>query len=129
MQAAAIEKFIEQPYAYGLDREYGGLFYFLDVAGHSPTQLEWGMKLWWVHCEAMVASLFAYQHTREPQHWQMFHEICQYTLSKVLDAASVPGLLRHPGFDHLQYSKTGFVQHWTLSNAVAMAHLICLAIL
>ena len=93
MQAAAIEKFIEQPYAYGLDREYGGLFYFLDVAGHSPTQLEWGMKLWWVHCEAMVASLFAYQHTREPRHWQMFHKICQYTLSKVLDAASVPGLL------------------------------------
>ena len=92
MQAAAIEKFIEQPYAYGLDREYGGLFYFLDVAGHSPTQLEWGMKLWWVHCEAMVASLLAYQHTREPRHWQMFHEICQYTLSKVLDAASVPGL-------------------------------------
>lgn len=94
MQAAAIEKFIEQPYAYGLDREHGGLFYFLDVGGHSPMQLEWGMKLWWVHCEAMVASLLAYQHTREPRHWQMFHEICQYTLSKVLGRPhTFPGLL------------------------------------
>ena len=105
MRAAAIEKFIEQPYAYGLDREHGGLFYFLDVSGHSPTQLEWGMKLWWVHCEAMVASLLAYQHTREPRHWQMFHEICQYTLSKVLGIASFPHHLSRPSQVLVIYQK------------------------
>lgn len=89
LQTIAIEQFIEEPYAYGLDREHGGLFYFLDVGGHSPTQLEWGMKLWWVHCETMVASLLAYQYTREARHWQMFHEICQYTLSKVRERCPI----------------------------------------
>ena len=33
----------------------GGFLYFVDVDGHSPTQLEWNMKLWWPLNEAMVA--------------------------------------------------------------------------
>lgn len=131
MRAAAIEKFIEQPYAYGLDREHGGLFYFLDVGGHSPTQLEWGMKLWWVHCEAMVASLLAYQHTREPRHWQMFHEICQYTLSKVLGIASFPHHLSRPSQVLVIYQKLVLCivrvrLQWT--HTVAIFCFICLAI-
>lgn len=40
---------------YGWDKEYGGIFYFLDVKGHPPQQLEWDQKLWWVHVEALVA--------------------------------------------------------------------------
>ena len=43
----------------GWDAEHGGLFYFLDSEGHSPTQLEWPMKLWWPHCEALYAHLRA----------------------------------------------------------------------
>ena len=33
----------------------GGFIYFVDVDGHSPTQLEWNMKLWWPVNEAMIA--------------------------------------------------------------------------
>lgn len=33
----------------------GGLLYYLDCGGFSPTQLEWDRKLWWPHAEAMVA--------------------------------------------------------------------------
>lgn len=40
---------------YGWDKEHGGIFYFLDVKGHPPQQLEWDQKLWWVHVEALVA--------------------------------------------------------------------------
>ena len=29
----------------------GGMIYFLDAEGFSPTQLEWNMKLWWPVCE------------------------------------------------------------------------------
>lgn len=41
----------------GWDAEHGGLLYFLDSEGFSPVQLEWPMKLWWPHCEALYAHL------------------------------------------------------------------------
>ncbi len=44
----------------GWDKEYGGIFYFLDVKGNPPQQLEWDQKLWWVHVEALVALAKSY---------------------------------------------------------------------
>ena len=52
---------------FGWDTEFGGLYYFLDVDGHSPLQLEWAMKLWWVHVEALYALVNAYTRTRDPK--------------------------------------------------------------
>ena len=79
----AIDHFILAPYRYGWDRECGGLYYFLDSEGHSPTQLEWSMKLWWVHCEAMVALLMAFRSSREASIWGQFTQLCDLTFSKV----------------------------------------------
>lgn len=39
LQKTAIDKFVELPYQCGWDKEHGGLFYFLDVDGHCPTQV------------------------------------------------------------------------------------------
>lgn len=39
LQKTAINKFVELPYERGWDTEHGGLFYFLDVDGHCPTQV------------------------------------------------------------------------------------------
>ncbi len=52
------------------------------------AQLEWSMKLWWVHCEALLAFLMAYQATGKEEHWKTFIEICHYTLSKVATASN-----------------------------------------
>uniref|UniRef100_A0A3P8NB90 N-acylglucosamine 2-epimerase n=1 Tax=Astatotilapia calliptera TaxID=8154 RepID=A0A3P8NB90_ASTCA len=82
----AIRNFVELPYQYGWDKEHGGLFYFLDVDGHCPTQLEWSMKLWWPHCEALIAFLMAYSHTRKPELLEIFSEVYQYTFSHFPDA-------------------------------------------
>lgn len=79
----AIDHFILAPYSYGWDEEYGGLYYFLDSEGHSPTQLEWPMKLWWVHCEAMVALLMAFRSCRDASIWSQFTHLCDFTFSKV----------------------------------------------
>uniref|UniRef100_A0A8B9H9D9 N-acylglucosamine 2-epimerase n=1 Tax=Astyanax mexicanus TaxID=7994 RepID=A0A8B9H9D9_ASTMX len=38
LQKLAVEKFMEVPFLTGWDGEHGGLFYFLDVDGHCPTQ-------------------------------------------------------------------------------------------
>ncbi len=39
LRKTAINKFVELPYEYGWDKEHGGLFYFLDVDGRCPTQV------------------------------------------------------------------------------------------
>ena len=39
LQSTAIDKFIELQFERGWDKEHGGLFYFLDVDGHCPTQV------------------------------------------------------------------------------------------
>ena len=40
---------------YGWDKEYGGIYYFMDRKGCPPQQLEWDQKLWWVHIETLIS--------------------------------------------------------------------------
>ncbi|XP_068995404.1 N-acylglucosamine 2-epimerase isoform X2 [Embiotoca jacksoni] len=88
LQTTAINKFVELPYERGWDEEHGGLFYFLDVDGFCPTQLEWSMKLWWPHCEALIALLMAYRHSRRSELLQRFFQVYEYTFSHFPDAQS-----------------------------------------
>ena len=39
---------------YGWDKQYGGIFYFMDRLGRPCQQLEWDQKLWWVHIETLI---------------------------------------------------------------------------
>ena len=48
---------------YGWDESFGGIFYFKDIKGYPPQQLEWNQKLWWVHIETMIALAKAYKIT------------------------------------------------------------------
>ena len=61
----------------GWDQEHGGILYFQDVYG-KPVQEYWhDMKFWWPQCEAIIATLLAYQITGEPKYagWhRMIHE-------------------------------------------------------
>jgi N-acylglucosamine 2-epimerase len=63
----------------GWDKEYGGIFYFLDVKGHPTQQLEWDQKLWWVHVEALVACAKGYTLTKNKACWDWFLKLHQYT--------------------------------------------------
>ncbi|NAS11533.1 AGE family epimerase/isomerase [Poritiphilus flavus] len=57
---AKAEEVMYRQLEHGWDEKYGGLFYFMDIKGHPPQQLEWDQKLWWVHMEALVALAKAY---------------------------------------------------------------------
>lgn len=131
LQKTAIDKFVELPYQYGWDKEHGGLFYFLDVDGHCPTQvkrlsthtvcssgngcccifleiadvvsqvsavlscfdqLEWRMKLWWPHCEALISFLMAYNQTKRPELLERFSQVYEYTFSHVSSNKGQVGL-------------------------------------
>ncbi|WP_316809831.1 AGE family epimerase/isomerase [Pedobacter heparinus] len=70
---------------FGWDQENGGIFYFLDVNGNPPLQLEWDQKLWWVHVEAMITVLKGYLHTGDERCWNWFEKLHQYTWEHFVD--------------------------------------------
>ncbi len=76
---------IDWSYDFGWDERHGGLFYFLDREGYSPIQLEWNMKLWWPHCEALVAFLMAYAATGETRWFHKFTHTADYTFQRFSD--------------------------------------------
>ena len=70
---------------YGWDKEYDGIFYFLDVKGHPTQQLEWDQKLWWVHVEALVALAKGYAYTGDERCAKWFEKIHTYTWNHFRD--------------------------------------------
>ncbi len=54
---------------YGWDKQYGGIYYFMDRNGCPPQQLEWDQKLWWVHIESLISLLKGYQLTGDRNVW------------------------------------------------------------
>jgi len=66
---------------YAWDKDYGGIFYFMDAQGKPPQQLEWDQKLWWVHLEALVALAMGYAATGSEACEQWFHRVHEYTWS------------------------------------------------
>jgi N-acylglucosamine 2-epimerase len=75
-KAAAIAvKMVE----YGWDKEFGGIYYFLDRKGHPTQQLEWDQKLWWVHVETLISMLKGYQLTGSKECLKWFEIVHDYT--------------------------------------------------
>lgn len=63
---------------YGWDKEYGGIFYFMDRKGYPQQQLEWDQKLWWVHLEASIAMLKGYVLTGNEKCLEWFLKLDEY---------------------------------------------------
>jgi N-acylglucosamine 2-epimerase len=83
LKTLALDTFISASFQRGWDPEFGGLFYFMDVDGESPTQLEWDMKLWWPHTETMTAMLMAYSDTKDSKFLHHFATVFDYSYSHV----------------------------------------------
>ena len=70
---------------FGWDKEYGGIFYFMDRKGFPPQQLEWDQKLWWVHIESTIAMLEGYVLTGDERCKAWFEKLHEYTWSHFKD--------------------------------------------
>ncbi|MBW8334685.1 MAG: AGE family epimerase/isomerase [Prolixibacteraceae bacterium] len=70
---------------YGWDEQYGGIFYFLDIKGYPPQQLEWDQKLWWVHVETLISLIKGYSLTGNPECLEWFEKVHDYTWSHFAD--------------------------------------------
>ena len=69
----------------GWDKEYGGIFYFLDSKGAPQQKLEWDQKLWWVHIESAIAMIKGYQLTGNKKCLELFEKLDEYMWSRFKD--------------------------------------------
>lgn len=61
----------------GWDQQHGGILYYRDAKGLSPTEYWHDMKFWWPHNETIIATLLAWQLTGDSRYarWhQMAHD-------------------------------------------------------
>jgi N-acylglucosamine 2-epimerase len=72
---------------FGWDKEFGGIFYFLDLKGHPPQQLEWDQKLWWVHLETLVGLAKGFAFTGDKRCAEWFEKVHEYTWKHFRDPA------------------------------------------
>lgn len=70
---------------FGWDKEFGGIYYFMDVLGKPHVELQWNMKLWWVHNEALIATAMAYKLTGRREFAEWFTKIHDWTWSRFPD--------------------------------------------
>jgi N-acylglucosamine 2-epimerase len=69
----------------GWDKEYGGILYFRDVKS-LPVQEYWqDMKFWWPHNETIIATLLAYQLTREKKYKEWHKSVHDWTYAHFPD--------------------------------------------
>jgi len=69
----------------GWDEEYGGILYFVDIDGKPPEQLEWDMKLWWPHNEALYGLLLAHHITGDEKYAQWYEKVHQWSFEHFPD--------------------------------------------
>ena len=83
-----IEKAVEialNEVEYGWDKEYDGIFYFMDRLGHPTQQLEWDQKLWWVHIETLITMIKGYQLTGNEKCLEWFERVHNYVWTHFVD--------------------------------------------
>ena len=76
---------LEDSLEIGWDKEFGGIFYFLDSEGYQPYNLEWDMKLWWPHNEALFALLLAHKTTGEEKFANWYGKVHDWSMSHFYD--------------------------------------------
>lgn len=70
---------------YGWDKEYDGIFYFMDLKGHPTQELEWDQKLWWVHIETLITMIKGYRLTGDERCLEWFNRVHDYVWSHFAD--------------------------------------------
>ena len=70
---------------FGWDQEHGGIFYFMDIKGYPPQQLEWDQKLWWVHMETLISLIKGYRLTGNAECLKWFEKVHEYTWARFPD--------------------------------------------
>ena len=69
----------------GWDKEYGGIINFRDCRNLPVQDYSQDMKFWWPQTEAIIATLYAYEATKNPKYLDMHKQISEWTYSHFPD--------------------------------------------
>jgi N-acylglucosamine 2-epimerase len=69
----------------GWDEQYGGILTHLDAQSGQPSQPGADRKVWWPHCEALVALMLAWRLTRRTAFAEWYDRVHAYTWSHFPD--------------------------------------------
>lgn len=78
-------RILDWSWEWGWDKRHGGISYFKDCKGLSPQEYWHDMKFWWPQCEAIIATLYAYQATGDLRYLRMHEQINSYAFSHFPD--------------------------------------------
>jgi len=78
-------RMLDYSWEIGWDDEHGGILYFVDALG-KPVQEYWHeMKFWWPQCEAVIATLMAYDLTGDEKYARWHRMVHDYAFEKFGD--------------------------------------------
>ncbi len=75
----------DDAYKMGIDTELGGFIYQRDILGGPVESYENETKVWWVHNEAIIASLALYLHTGAEHYAEIFNRTVEYATEHFID--------------------------------------------
>jgi N-acylglucosamine 2-epimerase len=76
---------LDWSWEWGWDKTYGGIINFRNCKNLPPQDYSQDMKFWWPQCESIIATLYAYQATRDIKYLQWHQQISQWTYEHLPD--------------------------------------------
>lgn len=76
---------LDWSWEWGWDKEYGGIINFRDCRNLPPQDYAHDMKFWWSQTEAIIASLYAYQATKDEKYLAMHRQVSDWTYAHFPD--------------------------------------------
>lgn len=76
---------LDWSWQWGWDKEYGGIINFRDCKGFPQQDYSQDMKFWWPQTEAIIATLYAYEATKDEKYLQMHRQISEWTYAHFPD--------------------------------------------
>lgn len=84
---------IDWTYKVAWDREYGGIFSYLDAGGETPIPMDWHKetnsmwddKVWWVNAESLCSFALAYVSSNDKKYFEMFQKQYDFCMKHFFD--------------------------------------------
>ena len=78
-------RILDWSWEWGWDRQYGGIINFRDCRNLPVQEYSQDMKFWWPQTEAIIATLYAYEATRDEKYLIMHKQISEWTYAHFPD--------------------------------------------
>ena len=76
---------LDWSWAWGWDEEFGGIINFRDCKGFPAQDYSQDMKFWWPQTEGMIATLLAYEATRDDKYLEMHRKVHEWAYTYLPD--------------------------------------------